>query len=339
MRKINLLILLLLLATLVLAAKIVPMPDIIKADIIKVDGHDMVIAEGAAISIYSLKDFKLIKKFGKEGEGPQEFKTFMGFGLTVDIYPESILVNSIDKISYFTRKGEFVKEKKVPAGTTITSFREKFVGSAMKFDQKSGPKMAFNLYNNKGEKIKEICSHPLPILKGKGTVTLLDLISQITPRYQTFADRIFIGGKQQLEIEIYDSEGNFLKSIKRDYEKQELTGDDKKKFLEVYKIHPIYKNFWESLEKVIKVPDYFPDYKTFLVLNQRIYVQTFKKKDGKTGFLVFDLDGKYLKTTFLPLVYQDIMTPYLFTIDGGKLYQLAENEDEEWELRITEINL
>jgi hypothetical protein len=339
MRKINLLILLLLLATFVVSAKIVPMPDIIKADIIKVDGHDLVIAEGAAISIYSLKDFKLIKKFGKEGEGPQEFKTFMGFGLTVDIYPEHILVNSIDKISYFTRKGEFIKEKKIPAGTSVTSFQGKFVGSAIQFDQKTGPKMAFSLYDSKGEKLKEICSHPLPLLKGKGTVTLLDLLAGIFPRYQTSADRIFIGGKQQFEIDIYDSEGNFLKSIKRDCEKKELTGDDKKKFLEVYKIHPIYKNFWESLEKAINVPDYFPAYKTFLVSNQKIYVQTFKKKDGKTEFLIFDLNGKYLKTTFLPLVFQDIITPYLFTIDGGKLYQLAENEDEEWELRISEITL
>jgi hypothetical protein len=68
-------------------------------------------------------------------------------------------------------------------------------------------------------------------------------------------------------------------------------------------------------------------------------VQTFKKKQGSTEFLIFDLDGKYLKTTFLPLVYQDILTPYLYAIDGGRLYQLAENEDEEWELRISGINL
>ncbi len=339
MRKINLLILLLLLAAFVSTAKIVPMPDIIRANIIKVDGHDMVIVEGTAISIYSLKDFKLIKKFGKEGEGPQEFKTFMGFGLTVDIYPEHILVNSIDKISYFTRKGEFIKEKKVPAGTSVTSFRGKFVGSAIQFGQKNGPQMAFNLYDGKGEKIKKICSHPLPLLKGKGDVALLDLISQINPQYHTSANRIFIGGKQTFEIDIYDSEGNFLKSIKRDAKKQELTDDDKNKFLEVYKIHPIYKNFWESLEKAIKIPDYFPAYKTFLVSNQKIYVQTFKKKGGKTEFLIFDLDGKYLKTIFLPLVYQDIMTPYLYAIDGGKLYQLTENEDEEWELRISGINL
>jgi hypothetical protein len=97
---------------------------------------------GAAISIYSLKDFKLIKKLRKEGEGPQEFKTFLGFGLTVDIYPGHILVNSIDKISYFSRKGEFIKEKKTPVGTTLTFFRGKFVGSAMQFDQKTGPNLA-----------------------------------------------------------------------------------------------------------------------------------------------------------------------------------------------------
>jgi hypothetical protein len=339
MRKINLVILLLLLATFVFAAKIVPMPDIIKADLIKVDGHDLVIAERASISIYSLKDFKLIKKFGKEGEGPQEFKTFMGFGITVDIYPQYIIVNSIAKISYFTRKGEFIKEKKISAGTRMTPFLGKFVGNTMNFDQKTGPMMAFNLYDSKEEKIKIICSHRLPLLKGKGTVTLLDMISQINPQYHTSVDRIVIGAKQKFEIDIYDSKGNFLKSIKRDYKKQELTDDDKNKFLEVYKIHPIYKNFWESLKNAIKVPDYFPDYKSFLVSNQKVYVQTFKKKEGRTEFLIFDLDGKYLKTSFLLLVYQDILHPYLYAIDGGKIYQLAENEDEEWELRISGINL
>ncbi len=113
MRKTNLVILLLLLANLVFATKIVPLPEIIKPDLIKVDGDDMVIAEKASISIYSLKNFKLIKKFGKEGEGPQEFKLIMGFfGLNISIHPEYIIINSVGKISYFTRKGEFIKEKK-----------------------------------------------------------------------------------------------------------------------------------------------------------------------------------------------------------------------------------
>jgi hypothetical protein len=337
MRKIYLVIQLLLLATFIFTEKTVPMPDILKPDLIKVDGNDLVIAEGVSISIYKLNDFKMIKKIGKEGEGPQEFKTVMGLGLTVDISPQYLVINSIAKISYFSRNGEFLKEKKVGPGTHMTPFNGKFVGNAMSFDQKTGPTMAFNLYNNKQEKIKEICSHGLPLIKGKGTVTLLDMISQITPQYQTSIDRIIIGGKQNFEIDIYDSEGNFLKTIKRDLEKQELSSDDKDKVLEIYRTHPIYKDFWERLKSEIKVPSYFPDYRCFWVSNQKVYVQTFKKKQGRTEFLIFNLNGKYLETLFLPLVYQDIFNAYVYTIDGGKIYQLVENEEEEWELRISEI--
>ncbi len=341
MKKIHLALLLLLFTNVVFATKIVPLPEILKPDIIKVDDHDMVIAEGASISIYSLKDFKRVKKFGKEGEGPQEFKIFMGFGMDINIYPEYILVNSIGKISYFTRKGEFIKEKKMSAFNRMSSFQKKFVGTSMQLGDSRGPQMAFILYNDKGEKIKEICTHKLPILKGKGGTTLIDLLSssQVNPQFQTSHDRIFIGGKKRFEIDIYDQEGNFLKSIKRDYNKQKLTTNDKNKLFEAYKENPIYKRFWESIKSAIIIPDYFPEYKTFLVSNQKVYVQTFKRKEGKTEFLIFDLDGKYLKTSFLPLVYQDIMTPYLYSINGGKIYQLAENEDEEWELRISDINL
>ncbi len=338
MRKTNLVILLLLLANLVFATKIVPLPEIIKPDLIKVDGDDMVIAEKASISIYSLKNFKLIKKFGKEGEGPQEFKLIMGFfGLNISIHPEYIIINSVGKISYFTRKGEFIKEKKISSVSRMTPFQDKFVETHTQFDQKSGvPTLAFNIFNSEGEKIKEICSHKLPALQGKG-IALLDLVSQINPQYQTSNDRIFIAGKQVFEIDIYNQEGNFLKTIKRDDKKQLLTADDKNKVLEAYKRTPLYKPFWEAIKKAIMVSDYFPALKTFLVTNQKVYVQTFKKKNGKTEFIIFDLNGKYLKNTFLPLIYEDIMTPYLYTIHGGKIYQLVENEDEAWELQISEI--
>lgn len=339
MRKMKLGALLFLLTSFVISAKIIPMPKIIKPGIIKVDGDDMVISEGASISIYSLKDLKLIKKFGKEGEGPQEFKLIMGlFGLDINIYPEYILVNSMGKISYFTRKGEFIKEKKTSPMGRMTPFQDKFVGTQIKVDQKrSVPKMEFDIYNSKGEKIKEICSHPLPIFTGKGNSIFLDLLSQINPQYQTTDDRIIISGKPIFEIDVYDQEGNFLTSIKIDYIKQKLTADDKKELLAAYKRHPIYKTFWGAIEKAFKTPEYFPPFKTFFVSDQIVFVQTFKKKNGKSEFVLFDLKGKHLKTTFLPLVYENIMTPYLYTIDGKKLYQLAENENEEWDLRISEI--
>ncbi|MCP5104077.1 MAG: hypothetical protein GY950_11895 [bacterium] len=342
MRKIILVVLLviLLLTNVGFAAKVVPLPEIIKPGIINVDGDEMVIAEGTSISIYSLENFKRVKTFGKQGEGPREFKVFMGFGLTISFSPEYILVNSIGKISYFSRKGEFVKENKTSA-FRMAPFQEKLVGTGMQFGQNnSGPKLAFNLYNGKGEKTKEICAHQLPAIKGKGSVMLIDLLSlrQVDPQYQTSADRIFIAGKETFEIDIYNQAGGLIKTVRRDYKKREITADDKNKILEVYKVMPIYKQFWENIKSGVKIPGYFPAFKRILVSGQKLYVQTFDKKAETTAFLIFDLDGKYLKTSFLPLLYRDIVTPYLYTIDGEKLYQLAENDDEEWELRISALN-
>ncbi|MCP4215366.1 MAG: hypothetical protein GY765_11960, partial [bacterium] len=87
-------------------------------------------------------------------------------------------------------------------------------------------------------------------------------------------------------------------------------------------------------------PQTFPVYKNFFVDGETIYVQTFKIKNEKTEFLAFDGKGKFVKSLLVPLVYDNIMTPYLHTVSGGKVYQLVENmedDEEEWELRIHEL--
>lgn len=340
MKKISVMVLLVLFAAAVFPAEMIPLPDVLKPTILKVSGDDMVIAEGVSISIYSLKDKKLVKKFGKAGEGPREFKIMFGLGMEIDIFRDNIVVHSIGKISYFTRKGEFIKEKKITGMGTMTPFQGKFVGRTMSLGRKAEDfKQTFSLYDGKGEKIKDICSHQLPVLQGKGA-TLLDLlsVSKIASRYRVSPDRVFIGGKQGFEIDVYDINGNALKPVKRKYEKQKIAPGDKAGILNAYKEIPLYKQFWEQIKSGVVIPDYYPEYKTFLVSGKKVYVQTFKKKDGKTEFLVFGFDGKYLKTIFLPLAYQDIVTPFMYTIDNGKLYQLVENEDEEWELKITGID-
>ncbi|MGD2088646.1 MAG: hypothetical protein PVH61_20885 [Candidatus Aminicenantes bacterium] len=48
--------------------EVVPLPDLINPDGIQADRHQLYITERHSIYIYSLKDFKLTKKFGKSGE-------------------------------------------------------------------------------------------------------------------------------------------------------------------------------------------------------------------------------------------------------------------------------
>jgi hypothetical protein len=58
--------------------------------------------------LYSLEDFKLVKKFGKRGEGPGEI---MGFNrVHLHVQPDKIMLSNPHKIMYFPKQGDFLKE-------------------------------------------------------------------------------------------------------------------------------------------------------------------------------------------------------------------------------------
>jgi hypothetical protein len=54
-------------------------------------------------------------------------------------------------------------------------------------------------------------------------------------------------------------------------------------------------------------------------------------KRGETRkYFIFDFNGKLLKETFIPATGN-------LTFYDGRLYRLQENQDEEWDLYITQI--
>ena len=110
MKKLGTLALILFFTGLVFAGKVVPFPDLLKPEAIAVDNEYIYITEGASVHIYSLKDFTLKKKFGKPGEGPQEFKLFPGVALRLTVLPDYLLLESMGKLSYYTKEGNFKKE-------------------------------------------------------------------------------------------------------------------------------------------------------------------------------------------------------------------------------------
>jgi hypothetical protein len=180
---------------------IIPLPELQKPSYILIDENHLYVKERFSISIYSLKDFKLIKKFGKEGEGPQEFTR----AINLDICDDYLAVISCGKISYFNRNGKFIRENRVP-------------------------------------------------------------------------------------IEFF--------------------------------------------------PDYFPVIRYLYISSDKIYVQTYKKENGKNEFFILNINGQLIKIVYLSIVkmYGDSFS-YPFTVYNGNLYQLVDNDNlEEWELHITAIH-
>jgi hypothetical protein len=94
MKKNYLMIVLLILTNLVVAAEVVPLPALLKPETITVGNDHIYVTEGAEIYIYSKENKSLLRKIGKAGEGPREFKIYPAGSEPVILLPDSFQVNT-----------------------------------------------------------------------------------------------------------------------------------------------------------------------------------------------------------------------------------------------------
>ena len=317
--------------------------DILKPETIQVYDDEIFIIEGASIYIYSLEDFQLKKKFGKEGEGPREFK-LSALGLTghlicLSVLPDSIVVSSENRISYFSREAKFLWEKRIPPPMVVdfAPLAKGYIGRSYKTDGNT-PFFSVDLYNSEGKNIKEVCKHEIPHYK-EGNTVLWKLESKM-PEFKTYKDFIFVAGTEEFVIDVYDANGKKLREIKRQYQKRKINRQDRDEIIKIWKQDfPPIRRQWEVFKKMIKIQEAFPAFRTFDIFDDKIYVQTCKVENGRTEFFIFGVDGTFIKQTPLALAYRNLLNHFPYTIAKDKLYQLVENEEtENWELVITQIN-
>ena len=313
------------------STKIAVLNELVKPETLCLDESHYFITEGATVWIYSWKDHKLIGKFGTAGEGPREFKaTPGGYGLRVFPLLDQILVNSFDKLSFFNKKGEFIREMKAPMGVYQPS-GDKFVGLAFQAGEDQSMAITVNLFNEKLEKGKEIYRRTM---LQRGTM----VFPVVSPMFEARKDMIFIGGEEEFVIRLLDAEGNPSASITRDYKRLKVTEEYKQGVFEAFKKNPQTKGMIDYLKQMIKFKEYFPAIQLIFVDQADIYILTYRKQQEKYEVFIYDTSGKYIKQVYLPIQYIDTIEPYPFAIKNGLLYQLIENEaNEAWELHASEI--
>lgn len=307
-----------------------------------VEGPRMYISEGASIYIYTLNDLKLQKKFGKAGEGPREFKlhpaVYMG-SVMLNLSPGYILVNSVGRLSFFTKDGEYIKEMKSPNIIlgAFQSLGDQFVGNGKTVEYEKEPYRTVAIYNSTLEKSEEFYKYNLFYSIKQQYVNLLEAFG---PFFYVCENKIFIE-KNKDSISVFDNKGKFLYSIdvNKGYKKPEFTKEDKKKFMDFVDKEPAFKKLAQLISREsIKFPGNYPGIRFFNVDDKKVYVIRWKEKNGKSDIWVFDLKGNFLKRAWVTFFEKNPIIPYAYSIHKGKLYQLVESENSEyWELYITEI--
>lgn len=329
MKKTILIFCLLILAAPVISSEVVPMPELQNPNTIMVDDDRLYIADGISVYIYSLKDFSRLRKFGREGEGAQEFKEKI---YTFGVYGNYITINSVGKLSFFTRAGEFVKARKTPPQhNRFKPLGEKFTGAGILVD-KNTIYNTINIYDADFNKEKEIARVELEVQPGKGTKVFHGTLS-----VDVNNNRIFSAGTKYLVIHIYDEKGEKLRTISREYNRRKVTEEDKNRLINHLQTNQDTREYYEML-KPVKFAAYYPALKEIIAADNKIYALTWKRVNNETECFIFSFNGDLLKTTFLPIKNKDAVDFSPLTIKKSKLYQLAANENnKKWALHIADI--
>lgn len=325
---------------LIMAAEPVALEELGRPAILIVQDEKIFVLEGTTVFIYNLKDYKLITKFGRAGEGPGEFMINSNEGrpMSMSLYKNNILVNSIAKMSYFDMNGNFKKERKVTADALLFPVKNKFIAIGPVNNDTNQQYLGFRLMeeNLNDSKILFLSKFDL----GAGIRQLLLPVVNFTYN-PVYKDKIYINtSTSEFKIDVFNTNGEKLYSIKKDIKNIPTPKDYKRQCLEWFKNHPQYKRRYEFVKNILKVRKHFPSIRDLTIADDILHVLTYRRKNKLWECILMDLKGKELTRKFIPLEEYVPLSfyPILYSSYKGNMYTLVENKDDEnWEIHVTKL--
>lgn len=308
--------------------------------------------DGEQIKIFSLNPIKLIKTFGRKGEGPKEYKILYAYPLRIGVVGDRIMVESVDKLLFYSLEGEYQSEQKKSNNfSRVAVMGDKFVARKIVQNQQDNVSSysAVFILDKEFNEIKELSRQPFVQQGGFPDIRLN--MEQDFLYFHVWKDKIYVEESQQgFVLSVWNAEGKLLKKIQHDLPKVKVTSEWKTRTIEEMKVDPYVvvqvkqAGGWNEFKKILtfQFPEYFPGIRSFRLSNGKLYVNTYAEKDGKGEFVVMDPEGKILEKKYIspfekPWVMAKLMGIRYDSIDNDKIYYIEENDDEEWVLHAFDI--
>jgi len=317
--------------------KSIVLKELMKPSAIYVGNERLFISEGTSIYIYSLKNYSLINKFGKKGEGPGEFRNTIGLIVPTNT---GLIINSVGRLSYYTTGGELIKSFRtgiIPPQFNYFPVKDKFVGISMNFKQLNSY-FCVSIFDKEFNRQKQL----LKIQQTKNGKIFFFAPQIAINSYFVYENKIYILSKNNSAIDILNYKGDKLKSFKHGFKKTKFNKKEKQIFLKLLnKSIKSMKKLSFNLKDNIMLPEYYPIITKLKVSNKIIYILGRKrnKENGKLQSIirVFNLEGKKILENDINLNFLDNTERVLITFDNFIFYKLKENENEEWILYIKHL--
>lgn len=307
-------------------------PELVKPTALQIEGTTLYVVEDTTVHIYDVNTLNKIGQFGKAGQGPQEFATVPGqLPLLLAVQNNNLFVASIGKISKWSLKGEYVSELTYnPQNALFPQLLKNgnFLGmSVLQGDDKKLYRAVF-LCDEKVNRIKELyrAEHTFQG-PGKGLIAVWKVFQHLG-----YEDHIYLPGKEENQIDVFtlDMKPKYTITVPKDNRSIEQAFKDR--FMDEINSNPALKGQLEILKPII-FPDKYPSISFFGAEGQKLFVFTWNFGKDSLEYYSFDTNsGKALGKSQATIQFQGSLSPYPVTFKNGQVYQLVENEDEEWEL-------
>jgi len=340
------LLMILLLSNLCLTAeKIGILENVLVPEGFVVNRGEVFILEGASVMVFNLSDLTLLRQFGREGQGPGEVTVTPWLSNLLYMHRDKILIDSVDKIVEYSRGGEFLKEVRRSEQFAQMKPSAEFFAVRKRVEDPKEKKQYSTItwFDPKTNETKELYRQPFAARRGQ-----VEMVPDAI-HYQVYQDKIFIEQSSKgFVIEVFDNHGVSLYSINKSYNEVKLSKGDHKELEEALRLDPMMNmepESWAKFKSQTKMiyPDAYPAIQDLLIADNKIYVQTFRRQNGKCQFLILDLKGKKLGEVYLPEARKPGFTEQmmgtgvrLFCIDLDKYYYIVE-KDEWCELHVVEV--
>ncbi|MGE5342709.1 MAG: hypothetical protein ACM3SY_14640 [Candidatus Omnitrophota bacterium] len=321
--------------------KVADLPELNKPHAIECDGENFYIVDDTTAHIYSMKGCKHIGSFGQRGEGPYELMHHPAFCTRLLLLNDRILFSSNHKMVVYTKKGKPIDEIIFHQFfNELMPFKKNYVTVQLDTDEKTQLTHIYKVilispdFKNKRALITFVSpptGHPN---HGQGfTLPLYTFINVVN-------DNLYVFSMQHdNEIIVFNQEGKEIKRIKVNLPRLNVTESLKRDVIDYLKNIRYYKLMKvneDELEKRVFFREDLPCFRLFKIRNGIIYLQTYVKKGNDYQFVLMDLNGKILKTLFLPINVYDFSKIGLqttFCFDKNTYYYLVDNDEtENWEL-------
>lgn len=329
------------------AEKRAELNDLARPEMMTTDGGKLFIVDGYEVYVYSMKDHKLLGKFGNKGSGPGEFAPSFANRIQIQLHNGNILLNSTRKMAWFTHKGELVREKRLTfLAIQVVPVDDNFAVTRFMPGQNGVNMLTVQLLNDKMETLKTLYQRDDISHQRSGKLDC--------PNEQIFvrcaADKLYIMDQRDttFHIRVFDKKGNPLTPIKKDYPplkmpdsyKQEVMDwvESRKSMLRQHATNNMGMSI-EQLKKMVYYHPIVPAARYFHADDKMLIVETFIKKNKLSQFIVLDTNGKVLKKVFLTdaepgKVKMFPKAGYTF-YKNRHLYLWEDLETETWELHET----